>query len=225
MSSEQKKTDAQIHHDVLEELRWDTRVKDTDVGVEVDDGVVTLTGTVDTWVARLAAQDAAHRVAGVFDVANEIKVKLAGSYVRDDTDVARAVRHALEWDVLVPHERIQSTVTNGVVTLEGMVDYGNEREDAEHAIRNLIGVQEVKNLIEVRPVPPLLTTANVRAAIQSALERHVQHAAKHIHVAVIDGKVILTGEVPSWAERNAVEGAVRGTHGVRKVENQVLIRA
>ena len=116
------KTDAQIKHEVLRELAWDPRVDETDVGVEVDRGVVTLTGTVATWAKRVAAQEAAHRVAGVLDVANDVVVKIPGTLLRTDTDIAQAVRQALEWDALVPHERIQSTVANGWVTLEGSVD-------------------------------------------------------------------------------------------------------
>jgi osmotically-inducible protein OsmY len=220
-----RKTDSQIQHDVLEELKWDTRVRETDVGVEVDKGVVTLTGTVDSWTARLAAQEAAHRVSGVLDVANDIQVKLLGSYERSDTDVAKAVRSALEWDVLVPHEQVRTTVSNGVVTLEGKVDYWSQYDDAARCVRNLAGVREVKNLILVEPSVARVSPQAVRSTINLALERHAEHAAKHIQIALLDGKVILSGNVPSWAERNAVEGAVRGTPGVRQVDNQLRIQA
>jgi osmotically-inducible protein OsmY len=220
-----KKTDSQIQRDVLEELKWDTRVKETDVGVEVNTGTVTLTGTVDSWTARLAAQEAAHRVSGVLDVANDIQIKLPGSYERNDTDIAKAVRTALEWDVLVPNERIRTTVANGVVTLEGKVDYGSQLDDAARAIRNLAGVREVKNLITVEPSSPRVSPQAVRCAIESALKRHAEHAAKHVQIAVADGKILLTGNVPSWDERNTVEWAVRGTPGVWKVDNRLRIQA
>ena len=118
-----KKTDAQIQRDVLDELKWDMRVKETDIGVEVKGRIVTLTGRVDSWTQRLAAQEAAHRVSSILDVANDVRVKLPGTSERSDTDVAQAVRSALEWDVLVPQERIRTSVTNGVVTLEGTVHY------------------------------------------------------------------------------------------------------
>jgi len=219
-----KKTDAEIQRDVLEELSWDTRVKATDVGVEVNAGVVTLTGTVESWAARLAAQEAAHRVSSVLDVANDIRVKVFGSYERSDTDIAQAVRYALEWDILVPHERIHTTVSNGVVTLEGKVDFWSQYDDAARCVRNLAGVREVRNQILVEPSAPRLAPQTVRIAIEQALERHAAHAAKHVQVAVADGKVVLTGDVPSWAERNAVEGAVRGTLGVHRVDNQLRIQ-
>ena len=153
-----KKTDSEIQQAVLQELKWDTRVEETDVGVEVDAGVVTLTGTVSSWAKRLAAQEAAHRVAGVLDVANDIQVKMSGDLRRTDTDIAHAVRHALEWNVFVPEEHIRSTVADGWVTLEGNVDYWSQREDADEAVRRLAGVRGVTNKIEVTPprcFPPM----------------------------------------------------------------------
>lgn len=220
-----KKTDAELQRDVLDELKWDTRVKETDVGVEVNAGVVTLTGSVDSWPARTAAVNAAHRVGGVLDVANEIRVKLPGVHERDDADIAKAVRNALVWDVLVPSDRIQSTVANGVVTLEGSVDYWSQHADAARCVGNLAGVREIKNLITVEPSMPSLSLTEVRSAIDGALERHARHAAKHVQIALADGKVILSGNVPSWAERNAVDGAVRGTPGVVRVDNQLRVQA
>src|SRR5687768_587667 len=145
MAHVQQKTDSEIHRAVLEELRWDPRVDETDVGVEVDGAVVTLTGTVTSWARRVAAQEATRRVAGVLDVANDIVVKTPGGPTRTDTEIAQAVRQALQWDVFVPDEHITSTVTSGCVTLEGTVDRLIERDDAERAIRNLTGVTTVIN--------------------------------------------------------------------------------
>jgi osmotically-inducible protein OsmY len=193
------------------------------IGVEVSGGVVTLTGMVSSWTARLAAQEAAHRVSGVLDVANDIQVKLPGSSSPNDADIAHAVRYALEWDTLVPHTRIRTTVSNGVVTLEGAVDFWSEHDDAARCVRNLAGVREVKNLIAVEP--PAISPEAIRRTIEGALERHAMHAAKHVEIAVADGKVVLNGDVPSWAERSAVEGAVRGTPGVRGVINHLRIEA
>ena len=111
MTQTVKKTDTQIHHDVLEELKWDSRVDETEVGVQVAGGVVTLTGTVPSWAKRLAAQEAARRVFGVLDVANDIAVKVPGGLARTDTEIAQAVRRALQWDVFVPDDKITCTVT------------------------------------------------------------------------------------------------------------------
>jgi osmotically-inducible protein OsmY len=219
-----KKTDSQIQRDVLDELHWDTRVKETDVGVEVDAGVVTLTGTVDSWAARWAAQEAAHRVAGVLDVANDVRVKPPGSGERTDAEIAQVVRAALEWDVLVPHERIRSTVTDGVVTLAGTVDYWAQHEDAARCVRNLVGVRAVENCIKVEPPSPPLEPRAVHRAIEAALERRAKRKAEHVRLAVTADKVTLTGELPTWSDVEAVVGAVKGTPGVRAVDSQLHVR-
>jgi len=217
-----RKTDEQIERIVLEELKWNPRVKATEVGVQVRDGTVTLTGTVDSWAARSAAQEAAHRVDGVLDIANELQVRASGAHRRSDTEIAQAVRHALEWDVFVPDHQIRSTVSNGVVTLEGSVRLWTEFDDAGRCVHNLTGVREVRNLIEVEP-EPVVSAHVVRMAIENALQRHAAHAARHVSVSIQNGKVVLTGEVPSWGEYGAVTGAVRGTAGVKEIENRIRV--
>jgi osmotically-inducible protein OsmY len=217
------KTDSQIQQDVLRELSWDPRVEETEVGVEVDGGVVTLTGTVSSWAKRVAAQDAAHRVAGVLDVANDIQVRVPGDLVRTDTEIAQAVRRALEWDALVPDKRIKSTVSNGWVTLEGNVDTWTEREDADRAVQNLIGVHGVTDKMTVLSPRPV-QTERVREAIEEALERRAEREAKRIRVEVTAaGTVSLTGQVRSWAEKRATLAAARFAPGVRSVEDRLEI--
>ncbi|HEU4368353.1 MAG TPA: BON domain-containing protein [Methylomirabilota bacterium] len=214
-----KKTDIQIHRDVLEELKWDSRVDETEVGVEVDNGVVTLTGTVTSWAKRIAAEEAAHRVSGVLDVANDIEVKIPGGLTRTDTEIAQAVRSALEWDVFVRDESITSTVADGWVTLDGTVELWSERADTERAVRNLGGVKGVVNRITVKPARP--ATEDVRKVIERVLERRAEREAKRIRVEVRDGVVTLTGSVASRAEREAVVAAARFTPGVRDVEDHL----
>jgi len=217
------KTDADIQEDVLRELAWDPRVEQTDVGVEVDRGVVTLTGTVTTWAKRVAAQEAAHRVAGVLDVANDIVVKIPGNLLRTDTDIAQAVRRALEWDALVPDERIQSTVSNGWVTLEGSVDSWAEREDAERAVQNLIGVRGVTDRMTVRS-PQLPEPERVRMAIEDALERRADREVGRLGIEVTPaGAVKLSGTVRSAAEKRATLAAARFTPGVRAVDDHLEV--
>jgi osmotically-inducible protein OsmY len=215
------KTDTEIQKDVLRELKWDTRVDETDVGVEVDEGVVTLTGTVTSWGKRLAAAEAAHKVFGVRDVANDIVVKVPGSPGRTDTEIAQAVRHALEWDVFVPDKHIMSTVSNGVVTLEGEVTTWSQRESAGQAVRDLSGVREVLNEIVVKP--PRVEPAVVRKAIEGALARRAERQAGRVWFEVEDGAVKVHGAVGSWAEKEAVIGAAKGTPGVRMVEDLLRI--
>jgi osmotically-inducible protein OsmY len=215
------KSDTQIHRDVLNELKWDTRVEETDVGVEVDNGIVTLTGTVSSYAKRVAAQEAAHRVAGVLDVANDIEVLVPGSQRRTDTAIAGAVRNALEWDVHVPDEQIESTVSHGWVTLDGAVDYWSQLADAERAIRRLVGVSGVVNRIAVRPSEP--NSKEVHDAIEEALERRAERQARDMRVEVEDGIVKLTGSVHSWRDKRAVVGAVAHGPGVKSIEDHLRI--
>lgn len=214
------KSDSEIQKQVLQELKWDTRVEETEVGVQVDKGVVTLTGNVSSYAKKLAAQEAAHRVSGVLDVANDLKVKFPGG-LRTDTEVAQAVRRALEWDVMIPEKRIQSTVAEGWITLEGTVDLLHEREDAERTVRNLIGVRGVYNKIVVKPALP--KPAQLRERIEEALERGAEREAKRIRVEVSDGTVTLSGSVRSWLEEEAIVGAVSHAPGVQKVKDNLSI--
>lgn len=216
------KSDSEVKQAVLTELKWDTRVEETDVGVEVDNGVVTLTGTVSSWAKRLAAQEAAHRVAGVLDVANDIQVKVPGSAMRTDTEIAQAVRDSLEWNVFVPDTAIRSTVSQGWVTLEGNVAVSSERQEAEKAVTNLAGVRGVTNRIEVKP--PSVYAYDVRTAIEEALERQADRSAGRVQLDVHDGSVSISGVVHSWAEKRAVIGAATGTPGVRSVEDHLRIQ-
>jgi osmotically-inducible protein OsmY len=218
----EKATDAEIQQAVLAELKWDNRVEETDVGVQVDRGVVTLAGTVTSWAERVAAEEAAHRVHGVLDVANDLVVKIPGSEGRTDSEIAHAVRNALQWNVFVPEKRVRSTVSDGIVTLKGDVDLFSQLEAAESAIRYLTGVRMVVNLLQVKPAP--VTPAELKTSIEAALERQAEREAQRIGLEVKDGLVKVSGVVHSWAERDAVIGAAKGTRGVRNVDDQLQIR-
>jgi osmotically-inducible protein OsmY len=223
MSDVSEMNDAEIQQAVLRELAWDPRVDAASVGVTVDARVVTLAGTVRSHAERVAAQEAAHRVVDVRDVANDLQVELPGERVRTDADIAQAVRHALEWDVLVPEQQVTSTVSAGWVTLEGAVDDGHQRESAERAIQHLTGVRGVTNQIAVSG--PHARAGDVQRAIEDALERRAKDAAKRINVVVGGDWVLLSGDVQSWAERAAILDAVRATPGVRAVEARLRVAA
>lgn len=216
-----RKTDAELQSEVMSELKTDTRVDAPAIGVAVKDGVVTLSGAVESWSRRQAAQEAAHRVAGVLDVANEIQIRVPGSYARSDADVAKAVRQGLEWDTRVPHDKIRSTVTDGFVTLEGAVDFWSQREDAQHAVSYLVGVKGVVNNIAV--APPKMSEEDVKRSITEALARQARREARHVEVEVHDGRVTVTGSVHSWAERRAIVGSAGATHGVRSVDDRLRV--
>src|SRR5579871_4772022 len=215
------KTDRDIHLAVLQELEWDTQVDATEVGVEVDKGVVTLTGTVRSYAKKIAAQEAAQRVAGVLDVANDIQVNVPDGHAPNDTEVAQAIRRALEWDALIDHNKIQSTVSNGWVMLEGSVPYLADRSIAERAIRNLTGVRGVTNNLTVST--PKVAPAMVRHSVEAALERRAEREAERIQVEVAEGTVSLKGRVHNLSEKQAVLGAVGHAPGMRRVEDHLRV--
>ncbi|HKB71431.1 MAG TPA: BON domain-containing protein [Thermoanaerobaculia bacterium] len=217
----ENKTDSQIQQDVLRELRWDARVKETEIGVEVDQGIVTLTGRVESYAKKLAAREAAHRVFGVLDVVDDVEVRIPGSLTRTDEDLARAVRHALEWDVFLPDTKIRTTVSHGLVTLEGEVENLVDRYDAERAVRRLQGIKGVANNLAV--TVKKADEGKLRKAIQDTLERRADREADMIDVNVSDGKVTLEGRVHSWAEKQAILDAVRQAPNVRFVSADLKI--
>lgn len=217
----QKRSDKELTQRILRELKWDSRIEWASINVEVNEAVVTLTGAASSYAQKIAAQEAAHRVAGVLDVANDIEVKPIDRFARTDTEIASAVRNALEWDALVPNEFIQSTVADGWVTLAGDVDYWREREDAERAILRLAGVVGVTNEITIRkrPVDP----KELREHIEYALERRADREAERLRVDVNDGAVDLWGRVHSWQEKRAVVGSIGHAPGVTQVRDHLRI--
>jgi osmotically-inducible protein OsmY len=212
-------SDKKLRDDVLRELRWDTRVGGAGILVSVREGVVTLTGRVPFYARKLAAQEAAHRVAGVLDVANEIEIITERRY--SDTEIAAAVREAIHWDALVTDEEIHSTVSDGWVTLEGSVLNLRERDDAERAALKIRGVVGVVNKLKVRP--PEVTPENLRAEIEDALERRADREAERLRIEVNNGTVDLFGRVHSWQERRAVVGSISHAPGVLAINDHLRI--
>lgn len=215
------KSDAQIKADVLNELKWDSTVDETEVGVQVHNGIVTLTGNISAYPKKLAARDAAHRVWGVLDVVDDMKIRIPTIWERTDEDVAKAVRNSLKWDVLVPDDKITTTVSNGTVTLQGSVNTWMQRYDTERCVQRLTGVKGVINQITV--AGPQVDPTKIKREIEDALERQTEREAKRIGVAVRDGVVTLTGTLRSWGEKNAIERAASYCPGVRRVDDRTTV--
>jgi osmotically-inducible protein OsmY len=213
------RTDTAIQGDVQAELKWEPRVRATEIGVAVKDGVVALTGSVDSYMKKTAAEQAAHRVRGVTAVANDIEVRLPLSSERSDTDIAQAAVRALEWDACVSVDKLDVTVSKGWVTLKGTVDWLYQKQDAERVVRRLWGVKGVTNTITVKPA---VMPSEIKQRIQQALVRSAQTDASRITVHVDGSKVILNGTVRSWAEKQEAERVAWAAPGVT-VDNRITV--
>lgn len=214
------RTDEEIQKDVLNELKWDPRVQSTEIGVAVKDGVVTLTGWVDSFYKRWAAEEAAHRVRGVLAVANDIEVRLPVSAERTDADIAAAAIHALEWDAGVSIDNLDVTVSKGWVTLRGVVEWEYQKHDAERVVRRLKGVKGVTNLLTIKP---RVSPSELKQKIEQALVRSAETDALRITVEVEGSKAILRGAVRSWAEKQEAERVAWSAPGITSVENRITI--
>ena len=214
------KTDADLKRDVTAELAWDPAVKATAIGVAVKDGVVTLTGHLETFAEKHAAERALRRVAGVKAIALELDVKLSFDHKRSDTDIAVSAEQALKWSTLVPVEAIRLTVDHGSVTLQGEVEWDYQRRSAEKAIRPLMGVVGISNELTLRVRP---RATDLSRKIRDALTRQALREAKQIQVDVDGTTVKLSGKVNSWQEREAVQGVAWAAPGVHAVINELHV--
>jgi osmotically-inducible protein OsmY len=212
------RTDQELQQDVLAELKWDAQIQPNEIGVSVKDGVVTLTGWVDSYLKKWSAEEAAHKVAGVKAVANDIEIKLANE--RRDPDIAEAAVHALEWDAFVPSGKVQVTVSKGWVTLKGEVEWQYQKQDAERVVRRLTGVKGVTNLITVKP---RVIPSELRKKIEDALVRNAELDANKIKVEVQGSKAVLKGTVRAWAEKEEAERVAWSAPGITSVENLITV--
>lgn len=214
------KTDLELKHDVEEELEWEPAVKASDIGVEVNDRVVTLSGHPSSYAEKLAAEHAVQRVGGVRAVVVEMEVRLPGHDVHTDEDIATIARSVLHWTVGLHEDSVQVQVERGRVLLSGAVEWAWQSQMAARVIGQLRGVTGVVNHIDVSHA---LAPETIGQQIHSAMQRHAEREAKHIRVTVHDGTVTLSGKVHSFAERAVARGAAWSAPGVRAVVDDLVV--
>jgi len=214
------KTDLEIQNDVMEELKWEPFLNSAEIGVSVKNGIVSLSGIVDTYAKKITAEKAAKRIDGVKAVAEELEVKLSDSGWRDDIEVAEAILNTLKWQTSVDEDQIKIKVENGWVTLEGTVNWLFEKNKITELVENLLGVRGITCLIKVAPRVPV---NEVKRKINSAFHRSATVDASNIHIETTGNKVILTGTVRSLTEKKDAEDAAWMAPGVTEVKNELLV--
>ncbi|WP_295711433.1 BON domain-containing protein [Mucilaginibacter sp.] len=214
------KTDIQIQKDVMDELKWQPFLNSSEIGVAVKNGIVTLSGIVDSFSKKLSAERAAKKVSGVKAIAEDIQIGVSPVYRKTDTEIAEAVFNALKWHSAVPEEKVKIKVEDGIVTLEGELEWEYQRMNARTAIQNLSGVRSVTNLITIKPN---LNPFELEQKITEAFRRNAAIDAGKVNVSTSGSKVILTGKVRSFAESEDAEDVAWAAPGVYHVENKLSI--
>lgn len=214
------KTDFQIQKDVMAELSWEPLLNATEIGVAVKNGIVTLSGKVNSFTKKIAAEKAAKKVAGVKAVAEDIQVGINPGFIKTDAEIAEAVLNVLKWHTAVQEEKIRIKVENGIVSLDGEVEWEYQRANAKKAIENLQGVRLVINLISVSPK---ITPHDIQQKISSAFKRNATIDSEKIIVQVSGNKIILRGIVRSMAEKEDAETVAWNAPGILNVENKLEV--
>ena len=214
--------DDQLQKAVLAELSWEPSITAAHIGVAADNGTVTLTGHVNSYGQKHAAEMATGRVKGVKAIAEEIEVRLPFEIKRDDADIATAAANRLAWDTGTPRDAVKIKVEAGWVTLTGEVDWHFQKEAAQREVRNLMGVRGVTNQVTIKPH---VDTARLQDDIQLALHRSIFFQPEKVHVSAQDGRVKLTGTVHSWRERQTAASTAWAARGATSVENDLIVVA
>ena len=215
-------SDTTLRQDILDELEMEPSIDAADIGVAVEDGVVTLTGHVPTFSQKATVENLVARIKGVRGIAEELEVRYRGTVSNSDDEIAKRAANSLQWSTAVPDGKVQVKVHKGWVTLTGTVDWNFEKVAAANAVRGLQGVTGITNNIAIKP-RPMISSLDVKKRIEDSLKRSAELEAKSIRVDVEGGRVTLGGHVKAWSERRLVEDAAWATPGVTAVDDRLTI--
>lgn len=214
------RTDSQLQLDVMEELKWEPGVEHQEIGVSAKGGVVTISGNVGSYSEKLLAEQAARRVKGVRAIAEELEVRYPFQAKTSDVDIAKRIADILEWNSLIPRDKISVTVEKGVVRLKGEVDWHYQKDLAFKDASKISGVVRVNNSITVKPS---VSAADVEQRIERAFERHADLEAEKISVRADGHKIVLEGTVSTWGKRGIAERAAWAAPGVTLVDDKLIV--
>jgi len=215
------KTNEELQKDVQDAIKWEPLLKAAEIGVTAKDGVITLSGTVDSYAKKSEAEAAAKTVAGVKVVVEQIEIKTYSNLLhRDDNDLANEVLNAYKWNWEIPNDKVKVKVENGWITLEGAVEWNYQREAAERLIKKLAGIKGISNLITISTE---VHDEIEKMGIESALGRNWSISKQDIHVKVVGTKVTLTGTVDSWYQKEEAGRIAWNAPGVVSVDNELLV--
>ena len=215
------KADMQLKKDVEDELEWDPKINAAQIGVAVENGAVSLTGVVDTYAEKWAAEDAAKRVSGVRSVAQDLTVRILGEHQHSDAEIAEAALNAMKWDVWVP-STVKLSVQQGWITLEGQVEWNFQRDEAESAVRHLAGVKGVVNNVTLKPT---VSAPQVKERVKAALQRQATVDAQTIRVDTSGSTVTLSGDASTWQAVEDAADAAWAAPGVTDVVDNIRVMA
>jgi osmotically-inducible protein OsmY len=215
------KTNEELQKDVQNAIKWEPLLNAAEIGVTAKDGIITLTGVVNSYAKKSQAEQAAKNVAGVKAVVEKIELKFGTDYAKkDDNEIAIEVLNAIKWNWEVPNDKIKVKVEKGWVTLDGELNWNFQKDAAKNVVKNLMGVTGVSNNINIKPESH---DKIEKAKVEDALIRNWSITSQDIDVSVSGKNVTLSGKVSSWYQKDEAGRIAWNTPGIWTVDNKLEV--